>query len=235
MLRKGDVVGVLAESGDWRYVRSGGEAYSHIGWVHGAYLLPLEQANPYSINKGRLLKGGVPVRYVPTPNTGGELTSRRFLVMHYTAGNSAEESIQWLRRPEAKGSAHLVIGKDGSVTQMVSFDRIAWHAGKSSWKGVAGLNSHSIGIELDNLGRVPTLRPGVLRLRHKNDTAPAFWDPYPFVQVQVAKDVARALVTAYGIREIVGHDDIAPGRKSDPGPAFPMEQFRRDVLGIPPV
>lgn len=187
---------------------------------------------------------GSPVRFVKTPNMGGELKAT-ILVMHFTAGSSANESINWLANPEAKASAHIVIGRDGKVTQQVPFNRVAWHAGKSEWKGIVGLNSHSIGIELDNPGKM--VKKGdrwaavtfggsfadsdVLVATHKNESTPSGWFKYPEAQLAVAREVARAIIQTYGLKEVIGHDDISPGRKVDPGPAFPFAEFRAAVMG----
>jgi N-acetylmuramoyl-L-alanine amidase len=185
-----------------------------------------------------------PCDFVPSPNRGGSLTPE-YLVIHYTAGRDARESIDWLTNRRAQASAHLVIDRDGEVTQLVPFDAVAWHAGQSSWEGRVGLNRWSIGIELDNPGRV-TRRNGhwwhwtgsrryderdVLEATHKNESSPAGWHVYPPEQLESALAVASALVAEYGLRDVVGHDDISPGRKSDPGPAFPMESFRARVFG----
>ena len=106
------------------------------------------------IDNHRLIAdNGQPVRYVETPNHGGVMTPE-YLVMHYTAGSSAESAVAWLCNPEAKASAHLVIGRDGSITQLAAFNRSAWHAGQSRWAGRNSLNAFSIGIELDNAGKL---------------------------------------------------------------------------------
>ena len=106
------------------------------------------------ITDHRLFKDDdAPYPFVGSPNSSGDLT-HEYLVMHYTAGRSAEESIKWLANAAAKASAHRVIGRDGSITQLVPFNIKAWHAGISSWEGRSGLNSYSIGIELDNAGRL---------------------------------------------------------------------------------
>ena len=189
---------------------------------------------------------GTSYPYVPSPNyTKGKTLAPEYLVMHYTAGGSAQESIEWLASELAAASAHILIGRDGSITQQVPFDRIAWHAGVSFWKGRNGLNPVSIGIELDNPGKLAG-KPGawkafgktvpdagVLVATHKNEHEPAAWAKYPKAQLAAAREVARLLVTTFGLREIVGHDDLAPNRKTDPGPAFPMDAFRAAVLGEP--
>jgi len=179
----------------------------------------------------------------PSPNHGGKLV-HEYLVMHYTAGRSLDESVRWLARKEAKASAHVVIGRDGRIVQQVPFDMVAWHAGTSSWEGRVGLNRCSIGIELDNAGRL--VRHGqrwrawfgdlydpedVLEATHKNESAPSGWHLYTPVQLEAALELAALLVDRYELRAVLGHEDISPGRKSDPGPAFPMESFRSRVTG----
>jgi N-acetylmuramoyl-L-alanine amidase len=184
-----------------------------------------------------------PYRFVESPNAGGEL-QHEYLVMHYTAGPTAEAAVSWLSNPVASASAHLVIGRDGSVTQLVPFDTVAWHAGTSIWEGRVGLNRYSIGIELDNAGRLT--RHGtrwlawfgteygdgeVIEAVHTNETQAAGWHLYTPEQLEVTFEVSALLVAEYGLLDVVGHDDIAPGRKTDPGPAFPMMSFRSRLLG----
>ena len=121
---------------------------------------------------------------------------------------------------------------------------MAWHAGESHWQDLIGLNRYSIGIELDNAGRLT--RQGaswrawfggsyqdddVVVATHKNETVPAGWHDYPEAQIEAAIRVARVLIDAYDLRDVLGHEDISPGRKSDPGPAFPMSSFRSRVMG----
>lgn len=191
---------------------------------------------------------GGPVATADSPNRGGALAAD-LLVMHYTAGADAASAIATLTDPASRASAHLVIARDGAVTQLVPFNRIAWHAGRSRWPGRdgkmrTGLNRTSIGIELDNAGRLTRQRgrwrswfgaviesADVIEAPHRNDGVPAGWQVYPAAQIAAAIAAARAIRARYGIQEIVGHDDIAPGRKSDPGPAFPMESFRAAVMG----
>jgi N-acetylmuramoyl-L-alanine amidase len=189
------------------------------------------------------------VEFRQSPNHGGALSRPRFLVMHYTAGRSADSAAKWLCNPAAKASAHLVIGKDGAVKQLLPFNVVAWHAGKSEWRDgeklYTGLNKCSIGIELDNPGRL--VRQGArwrslalgtdyddadgVTLTHKNEAQPSGWHLYPTAQLDAAFEIAQLLVETYGLKDVIGHDDVAPGRKSDPGPAFPMESFRSRLFG----
>lgn len=94
----------------------------------------------FDIKGHRLRRDGENVRFVSTPNMGGKVQPL-YLIMHYTAGPTAEGAISWLANPAAKASAHLVIDRDGTVTQMVGFDRVAWHAGKSRWQDLEGMTA----------------------------------------------------------------------------------------------
>lgn len=194
-----------------------------------------------SIENHRLVGDGV--SYVETPNKGGDLNPQ-YLVLHYTAGKSARSSIDWLINPEAKASAHIVLGRDGSICQLAPFNVKTWHAGVSHWDGVTGLNGYAIGIEMDNAG--PLKKVGdryqawfgtmygeheVLFARHRLDQEPRWWHAYTEVQIQRALELSRLLVRHYHLKDVVGHEDIAPERKRDPGPAFPLEQVRASVMG----
>ncbi|MGH2342965.1 N-acetylmuramoyl-L-alanine amidase [Segnochrobactraceae bacterium EtOH-i3] len=198
----------------------------------------------YSISNHRLKKDGAAVPWKESPNHGGKLKPR-FLIMHYTAGTSASGAISWLTNPKAKASAHLVIDRNGAVTQLVGFDTVAWHAGKSSWNGLVGLNSWSIGIELVNAGKLWKKGGGkwvnwagnvvseddLIEATHKHETSPAGWQIYPEPQLAAAIEIGRALHDAYDFDEVLGHEDISPKNKIDTGPAFPMISFVARVMG----
>lgn len=186
---------------------------------------------------------GEQLPFVETRNKGGEV-EHQLLVMHFTAGGSADGSISWLSNPHSRASAHVVIGQDGSVTQLVPFNRVAWHAGKSEWLGRSRVNEFSIGIELDNAGRL--VRNGdrwrawfgreyppeqCLEATHRFESESCGWHLYPEAQIAAAVEVGVALMEKYPLWDVVGHDDISPFRKVDPGPAFPMESYRSRVLG----
>jgi N-acetylmuramoyl-L-alanine amidase len=95
-----------------------------------------------------------PVDFRLSPNRKTARLDPRFLIVHYTAGGSFESTVKWFENPAAKASAHIVIGRDGEIVQMVRFDQIAWHAGISTWNGFTGINNYGIGIELDNAGKL---------------------------------------------------------------------------------
>lgn len=196
------------------------------------------------IKNSRLFKDDdSPAQFVPSPNIGGNL-NHKYLVMHYTAGKSAQESVEWLANKQAKASAHVVIGRDGSVTQLVPFDKVAWHAGASSWEGLQGMNQYSLGIELDNAGRLTRKADRwqawfgtcyesseVIEAVHKHETTMCGWHNYTEKQIETALRVAGLLIAEYRLIDVIGHEDIAPHRKCDPGPAFPMGSFRSRLTG----
>ncbi len=165
------------------------------------------------------------------------------LVLHYTAGRDAENSARYLCKEEVKASAHLVIGRDGKIFQLVPFDTIAWHAGKSHHGNRTGLNKYSIGIELDNPGLLMKTEEGyktwfgsevpanlVLKAKHRNGNEEKYWHTYPEAQLMACQEICELLLQAYNIRYILGHEEIAPGRKTDPGPAFPLDKLRNQLL-----
>lgn len=187
---------------------------------------------------------GKALPFEKSPNVSSGTLEPRYLVMHYTAGSSARESIDWLVNKAARASAHLVVDRNGEITQLVPFNRVAWHAGPSSWEGLVGLNRHSIGIELDNAGRLERKGNGwqawfgktypdkeVMEAVHKHEEEPAGWHVYPTEQLEAALEAALTIVRKYDLLDVVGHEDISPGRKTDPGPAFPMGSFRARIYG----
>jgi N-acetylmuramoyl-L-alanine amidase len=180
-----------------------------------------------------------------TPNIGGPL-SPRYLVLHYTAGRSLESSVASLctQKPSGNASAHLVLGRDGRIVQLAPFNVVTWHAGLSAWDGLTGLNAHSIGIEMDNAGALDRVGGQYLSWfkqaypddqvhvgAHPHGGPVRGWHAYSGVQIERAIELAELLVSTYGLQEVLGHEDIAPGRKSDPGPAFPMAAVRAQAFG----
>lgn len=173
------------------------------------------------------------VRFVRAPcQSPRPLKPPLAICMHYTAGHSLENAVRTLTKPPVVkagkttgSSAHVVIGRDGAVVQLVAFDRVSWHAGPSEWNGRDKLNDWSIGIELVNLGWATKELPQWDVVTIGDDE----WQAYPELQLAALDDVVDALLEAYpAIAEIVGHEDICipRGRKKDPGPAFPMERYR---------
>ena len=193
-------------------------------------------------NHRLVLDDDTPLPFVASPNVGATIVPE-LLIIHSTAGQTAAGAIAWLTNPKARVSAHVVIGSDGAVTQLVPFNRRAFHVGPGTWRDHTSLDQLSIGIELDNPGRLKRAKgrwiasfkkeyPSevVFMGRHKNSNEEYGWIHFPPSQLESAIQVATALLLQYAIKDVVGHDDVAPGRKWDPGPAFPMEKFRDAVI-----
>jgi N-acetylmuramoyl-L-alanine amidase len=141
------------------------------------------------------------------------------LVLHYTGMTSAKDAIDRLRDPVAKVSSHYVVEEDGSVWRLVDERRQAAHAGISYWRGRTGLNAHSIGIEIANPG-------------HSHG-----YPDFPLLQLSVVCDLCLEILSRHAIpaRNIVGHSDISPDRKDDPGEKFDWEGLARNGVGLWPV
>lgn len=186
---------------------------------------------------------GVPL--IKSPNVGGLFATNLpdTIIIHYTAGASAESSINTLCNPNAQASAHLVIAQDGAMTQLVPFNQVAWHAGKSYYQGKSGFNKYSIGIEIDNAGKLTKSGnkyfswfgkeyPAELVFEgvHRNENTLSYWHRYTQEQIDSVFKVSEAIREKYAIKLILGHEEIAPDRKTDPGPAFPLEKLREITL-----
>ncbi len=163
---------------------------------------------------------------------GNSMQTRRFLVIHFTSGATAKSSINFWKTPAARGaSAHIVIDRDGTIYQCRPFDKTCGHAGESHWKGFDRLNACSIGIELANAGDDSKLaskytKLPLIKAAHRNGGLMKEWEAYPEAQLKACEEVAKTLVKRYNLDDVVGHEDIAPSRKNDPGPAFPMQKLR---------
>lgn len=153
----------------------------------------------------------------PSPNFNERKNSvqPRFIIVHYTgtktAGEAAAYYLNESKDPQAGPiSPHYMIDGDGTTYHFVDEDKRAWHAGVSEWKGETDINSLSIGIELVNEGEF------------------ADYPPFEAVQIDRLVELCRDIQQRYSIpaADVIGHDDIAPGRKKDPGPAFPWSDFR---------
>ena len=188
---------------------------------------------------------GDQISFRATPNIGGALKPR-FLVLHYTAGSSAASSIESLctKKPQGNSSAHLVLARDGAITQLAPFNVVTWHAGVSQWLGIEGLNQSSIGVEIDNAGPMNPIgdrfmawfgreypASEVLMAAHKHGGPVRPWHVYTEAQITRCLELAELVVQQYGLQDVLGHDDIARGRKQDPGPAFPLASIASRALG----
>ncbi len=192
-----------------------------------------------------LLKGDNVDHQHRTTKTSGKFATGQpdAVLVHYTAGRDALSSVKTLLNPKVKASAHLVIGRDGKIYQLAPFDEITWHAGASSWQGRNGMNKYCIGIEIDNAGRLDkqgeeylswfgkAYPPGeVFEGVHRNERKPTYWHRYTEQQIELVEELCELFLETYPITQILGHEEVSPGRKSDPGPAFPLDVLRDHLL-----
>jgi N-acetylmuramoyl-L-alanine amidase len=140
------------------------------------------------------------------------------LLLHYTGMQTAEAALARLTDPAAKVSAHYTVGEDGRIYRHVDEAARAWHAGASSWAGASDINARSVGIEIINPGHEFGYRD------------------YPPKQISAVVTLARDLVIRFGITpaRVLGHSDVAPARKQDPGERFPWAQLAEAGIGLWP-
>ncbi len=152
----------------------------------------------------------------PSPNFGPRRDDATpdLVVIHYTAMESCDAALARLCAPEHEVSAHYLIAGDGTLLQLVEERARAWHAGAGAWGAVRDVNSRSIGIELDNAGDVP------------------------FAEAQIVQlvELLGEILADHGIppERVIGHSDMAPGRKRDPGPLFPWARLAAAGLSVWP-
>ena len=155
-------------------------------------------------------------RELPSPNWDERALPVTMVVLHYTE-MEREAALERLTDPEARVSAHYFISEDGEVVRLVDEERRAWHAGASYWRGHKDVNSASIGIELDHPGHA---------LGYREFAEPQIDALVPLLHDIVRRhDIPRA--------NVVGHSDVAPARKTDPGELFPWDRLAEYRLCLP--
>lgn len=175
------------------------------------------------------------------PDDHGGLLKPAIVVIHYAVTHDARTTAAVLEARDYV-SAHVTIDAAGRVIQQVPFDRVAFHAGESSYRGLSNVNRFALGLEISNPGPLVRGADGLLRTtygkvwtggaveaKHKHASAPASWThwaEFSPMELDLAAELCELWRQEYGISDVVGHDDVSPGRKFDPGPAFPMEWFR---------
>jgi N-acetylmuramoyl-L-alanine amidase len=167
----------------------------------------------------------------------------KYLIMHFTTGTQLSSTINTFISEQGGVSTHLVIGRDGRVIQMVPFNKSGYHVGFGFWEGERNLNKMTIGIELDNAGylrkenghwlRKKTVIPPdrVEEAVHWKERSKRGWEIFPKVQLDTALAVVKALVQHYNLQDILGHDMINLINRTDPGPLFPIEDWREQIYG----
>jgi len=152
----------------------------------------------------------LPVEVRSSPNFGERRPA--YVILHHTTNDTADQALATLTSPFKQVSAHYLIGRDGRIIYLVDELKRAWHAGDSYWGGNRDLNSSSIGIELDNNGN----------------------EPFAEAQILVLIDLLRDLTARWNIppANIIGHGDVAPGRKVDPSAYFPWRRLAAAGFGL---
>jgi N-acetylmuramoyl-L-alanine amidase len=156
----------------------------------------------------------------PSPNhdTRQGVAGPDMLILHYTGMTSAAAALDRLADPAARVSSHYLIEEDGAAWRLVPEERRAWHAGESGWADRRDINAHSIGIELVNPGHEFGYRA------------------FPEAQLNALETLAREIFSRWRIppRYVLGHSDVAPHRKQDPGELFPWHRLARAGIGLWP-
>ena len=170
-----------------------------------------------------MTRGGaldLPIRDLFSPNWDARPpgTPVDTLILHYTGMPSAEAALDRLRDPAARVSSHYVVDEDGAVWRLVEEEQRAWHAGVSSWRGRTALNDRSVGIEIVNPGHEWGYRP------------------FPALQMAAVCDLCLGILGRHPIpaRNVVGHSDVAPDRKQDPGELFDWPGLAANGVGLWP-
>ena len=152
----------------------------------------------------------------PTPNTDARRAPPDMILLHYTGMQTGAEALDRLRDPEARVSAHYVVEEDGRVFRLAPEERRCWHAGVSWWKGDTDINAVSIGIEIVNPGHEWGYRA------------------FPDVQIDTVIALLADIRSRWTIADdrILGHSDVAPSRKTDPGELFPWKRLAEAGHGL---
>ncbi|MDG2286952.1 MAG: N-acetylmuramoyl-L-alanine amidase [Alphaproteobacteria bacterium] len=157
---------------------------------------------------------------MPSPNHGARPDDAQIdmLVLHYTGMRSRDEALERLCDPAAEVSAHYLIDEAGGAFQLVDEDRRAWHAGRATWSGEADINSCSIGIELVNPGHEFGYRA------------------FPNQQMEALESLCANILARHPIPacRVLGHSDVAPSRKEDPGELFDWRRLALAGIGVWP-
>jgi N-acetylmuramoyl-L-alanine amidase len=152
----------------------------------------------------------------PSPNFDPRTTPPDTIVLHYTGMQTGEAALERLRDPAARVSSHYLVEEDGRIFRLVPEERRAWHAGLSFWKGVRDINTASVGIEIVNPGHEFGYRP------------------FPDAQIASVIALVGDIRTRWTVDDdrIVGHSDVAPERKDDPGELFPWKRLAEAGHGL---
>ena len=201
----------------------------------------------YLVKSHRLVRSdGSAVAFRQTPNKSSGVLVPTLIVLHDTAGRLGDgSSVNWLCDPQAKASAHFVVDRDGDITQLSASNTITWHAGQSSYRGRPNVNGFSIGIEIENPGRMTGDDSYArawygksyagdeyeLAAKTTKEHGSGVWMHYTEEQILAVIELGVALSAYYAIDDVTTHWAISPGRKVDTNPLFPLENVRGRILG----
>jgi N-acetylmuramoyl-L-alanine amidase len=157
----------------------------------------------------------------PSPNFDERTLPISLLILHYTGMATGEAALERMCDADAKVSAHYMVEEDGRIFQLVDEDKRAWHAGVSEWQGETNINSNSIGIEIVNGG-------------HDHPNEDGSLPDFPDVQINAVIALSKDIMKRHGPLTVLGHSDIAPARKIDPGENFPWQGLAAAGLGYWP-
>ena len=198
----------------------------------------------------------MPYTFKPSPHKSSRQgCTISAIILHFTAGATLAGTLRWFANPKARVSAHYVVGRDGQVVQMVQEHEKAWHAGVASLEGDPRVNSVSIGIELVNWGELKKSGeldfycwPEEFTRRYDIDKfgmpeafdkyvdgklTRTYWAPYPEAQLSAVIKLCQEIAQRYQDitpERILGHEDVSPTRKNDPGPALDIGRIRREAF-----
>ena len=161
------------------------------------------------------------ITQTPSPNFDDRTLPISLLILHYTGMATGEAALERMRDADAKVSAHYMVEEDGRIFQLVDEEKRAWHAGVSEWQGETNINSNSIGIEIVNGG-------------HDHPNADGSLPSFPDVQINAVIALSKDILKRHGDLTVLGHSDIAPDRKIDPGENFPWQGLAAAGLGYWP-
>jgi len=161
------------------------------------------------------------ITQTPSPNFDDRTLPISLLILHYTGMATGEAALERMRDADAKVSAHYMVEEDGRIFQLVDEEKRAWHAGVSEWQGETNINSNSIGIEIVNGG-------------HDHPNADGSLPSFPDMQINAVIALSKDIMKRHGNLTLLGHSDIAPARKIDPGENFPWQGLAAAGLGYWP-
>jgi N-acetylmuramoyl-L-alanine amidase len=158
------------------------------------------------------------IQDLPSPNFDARNAPIDILLLHYTGMRTAKDAIDRLCDAQAQVSAHYVVDEDGTITRLVAEEMRAWHAGTSYWAGARDINARSIGIEIVNPGHEFGYRP------------------FTAAQMQAVLELAQDIIARHAIQpaRVLGHSDVAPLRKEDPGELFDWPMLAKAGVGVWP-